>query len=146
MTRHLPTTTSQLISTTSTTDLVTNDTPDLFPEGATLSKFIYEGRPTTTKPTFVALPYLTSYSTFHECARGTPCQPQASLHRCLTEPVVITSYSICLEGKITQLLTFITRWNTTMESTQRKSIYSRSKNPMTFQVCIRSSSSLTKSM
>ena len=56
----------KLIPTTSTTHLVKNETPDLYPEGATLSKFIYEGRPTTTKPTFVALPNLTSHSTFHE--------------------------------------------------------------------------------
>ena len=53
------------------TPLVKTETPDLYPEGSTLSKFIYEGRPTTTKPTFVALPYLTSHSTFHECSRGT---------------------------------------------------------------------------
>ena len=134
------------IPTTSTTHPVTNETPDLYPEGATLSKFIYEGRPTTTKPTFVALPYLTSHSTFHQCSRGTPCQPQASLHRHLTKPVVIISYSIRLERRITLLSTFITRWNTTMESTQKKSIYSNSKNPTTFQVGIHSSSSLTKSM
>ena len=121
-----------------------NETPDLYPEGATLSNFIYEGRPTTMKPTFVALPYLTSYSTFHECSRGTPCQPQASLHRYLTKPVVIISYSIRLERKITLLSTFISRWNTTMEST-KKSINLKSKNPTTFQVGIHSSSSLTKS-
>ena len=94
-------------------------TPDLYPKGAKLSIFIHEGRPTTTKPTLVALPYLTSYSTFHECSRGTPCQPQASLHRHWTKPVVITSYSIHLERRTTLLSTFITRWNTTMESTQR---------------------------
>ena len=135
----------KLISTTSTTHLVNNETPDLYPEGAMLSKFIYEGRPTTTKPTFVALPYLTSYSTFHECSRGTPCQPQASLHRHLTKPVVIISYSIRLERRITLLSTFITHWNTTTESTQKKSIYSNSKNSTTFQVGIHSSSSLTKS-
>ena len=134
----------KLISTTSTLHQGNNETPDLYLEGATLSKYIYEGRPTTTKPTFVALPYLTSYSTFHECSRGTPCQPQASLHRHLTKPVVIISYSICLERKITLLSTSITRWNTTMESTQKKLIYSKSKNPMTFQVGIHSSSSLTK--
>ena len=134
----------KLVSTTLTTHPVTNETPDLYREGATLSKFIIEGRPTTTKPTFVALPYLTSYSTFHECSRGTPCQPQASLHRHLTRLVVIISYSIHLERKITLLSTFITRWNTTTESTQKKSIYSNSKNPMTFQVGIHSSSSLTK--
>ena len=51
------------------------------------------------KPTFIALPYLTSHSTFYECSRGTPCQPQASPHRHLTKPVVITSYSIRLEKK-----------------------------------------------
>ena len=38
---------TKLISTTSTTHLVNKETPDLYPEGATLSKFIYEGRPTT---------------------------------------------------------------------------------------------------
>ena len=135
----------KLISTTSTLHQGNNETPDLYLEGATLSKYIYEGRPTTTKPTFVALPYLTSYSTFHECSRGTPCQPQASLHRHLTKPVVIISYSIRLERKITLLSTSITRWNTTMESTQKKLIYSKSKNPTTFQVGIHSSSSLTKS-
>ena len=135
----------KLISTTSTTDLVKNETPDLYPEGVTLSNFIYEGRSTTMKPTFVALPYLTSHSTFHECSRGTPCQPQASLHRHLTKPVVIILYSIHLEGKIISLLTFITCWNTTTESTQKKSIYSKSKNPTTFQVGIHSSNFLTKS-
>ena len=61
----------KLIPTTSTTHQVKNETPDLYPEGTTLSKFIYEGRPTTTKLTFVALPNLTSHSTFHECSRGT---------------------------------------------------------------------------
>ena len=91
------------ISTTSMTHPVNNDTPDLYSEGVTLSKFIYEGRLTTTKPTFIALPYLTSYSTFHKCSRGTPCQPQASFHRHLTKPVVIISYSIRLERKITLL-------------------------------------------
>ena len=130
---------------TSTTHPVKNETPDLYPEGTMLSKFIYEGRPTTTKPTFVALPNLTSHSTFHECSRGTPCQPQASLHKHLTKPVVIISYSIRLERKITLRSTSITHWNTTTESTQKKSIYSTSRNPTTFQVGIHSSSSLTKS-
>ena len=134
----------KLISTTSTTHPVTNETPDLYPEGSTLSKIIYEGRPTTTKSTFVALPYLTSCSTFHECSRGTPCQPLASLHKHLMKPVVIISYSIRLERKITLLSTSTTCWNTTTESTQKKSIYSNSKKPTTFQVGIHSSSSLTK--
>ena len=134
-----------LISTTSTTSPGKNETPDSYPEGAMLSNFIFEGRPTTTKPTFVALPYLTSHSTFHECSRGTPCQPQAFLHKHLTKPVVIISYSIRLERKITLLSISTTCWNTTMESTQKKSIYSNSKKPMTFQVGIHSSSFLTKS-
>ena len=79
----------KLIPTTSTTHPVKNETPDLYPEGVTVSKCIHEGRPTTTKPTFVALPNLTSHSTFHECSRGTPCQPQPSLHKHLMKPVVI---------------------------------------------------------
>ena len=134
----------KLIPTTSTTHPVKNETPDLYPKGATLYKFIYEGRPKTTKPTFVALPNLTSHSTFHECSRGTPCQQQASLHKHLTKPVVIIPYSIRLEGKITLRSTSITHWNTTMESTQKKSIYSTSKTPTTFQVGIHSSNLLTK--
>ena len=90
-----------LISTRSTTHPVTNETLDLYSEGATLSKFIDEGRPTTTKPTFVALPSLTSHSTFYECSRGILCQPQDSPHRHLTRLVVIISYSLRLERKIT---------------------------------------------
>ena len=45
----------KLISTPSTTPQVNNESLDLYSEGATLSKFIHEGRPTTTKPTFIAL-------------------------------------------------------------------------------------------
>ena len=55
-----------------------NETVDLYLEGATLSKFIHEGRPTNTKPTFVALPSLTSHSTFYECLRSRLCEPQDS--------------------------------------------------------------------
>ena len=135
----------RLIPTTSTTHPIKkNKTPDLYREGATLSKFIYEGRPTTTKPTFIALPNLSSHSTFHECSRGTPCQPHVSLHKHLTKPVVIILYSTHLERKITSPSTSTTRWNTTTESTQKKSIYSNSKKPTTFQVGIHSSSSVTK--
>ena len=130
----------KLIPTTSTTHPVNNKTL-----GATLSNFIHEGRPTTTKLTYVALPSSISHSTFHECSRGTPCQPQASLHKHLTKLVVITSYSIHLERKITSLSTSTTRWNTTMEFTQKKSIYSNSKQPTTSQVGIHSSTPLTKS-
>ena len=112
----------KLIPTRSATHSVKNEFPDPYPERATLSKIIHEGRPTTTKPTFVALPNLTSHSTFHECSKGTPCQPKASLHKHLMKPVVIISYSTHLERKITSLSTSTTHWNTTTESTQKKSI------------------------
>ena len=91
----------KLISTTSSTHLGKNDTLDLYSEGATLSKFIHEGRPTTTKPTFVALPSLTSHSTFYECSRSILCKPQDSPHSHLTRLSVIISYSVRLERKIT---------------------------------------------
>ena len=65
-----------LIVTTSTTYPVDNETLDLYTEGMTLSEFIHEGRPTTTKPTFVALPSLTIHSIFYKCSRGRLCQPQ----------------------------------------------------------------------
>ena len=68
----------KLISTSAMPHSVTNDTLELYTEGATLSKFIHEGRPTTTKPTFVALPSITSHSTFYKCLRHIPCQPQDS--------------------------------------------------------------------
>ena len=129
----------KLISTRSTTISVNNETLDLYSEGATLSKFIHEGRPTTTKPTFVALPSLTSHSTFYECSRGTPCQPQDSPHRHLTRLVVIISYSIRLERRITLLSTYTIRWNITTESTPKKWIYLTSRNSTTFQVGIPSS-------
>ena len=103
----------KLISTPSTTHPVKNEKSDLYPEKKTLSNFIYEGSSTTTKPIFVALPHLTSHSTFHECSRGSPCQPQGSLHRHVTKLVVIILYSIHLERKIISLSTFIIRWNTT---------------------------------
>ena len=136
----------KLISTSSTTHLLTNETLDLYSIGVTLSKFIDEGRPPTTKPTFVALPSLTSHSTFYKCSRGIPCQPQDPPHRHLTRLVVIISYSLCLERKITLPSTFITCWNIPMESTQKKLIYLTSRNSTTFQVGIPSSISLIKSM
>ena len=129
----------KLISTTSTTHLVNNETLDLYSEGATLYKFIDEGRLTPTKPTFVALPSLTSHSTFYKCSRGILCQPQDSPHRHLTRLVVIISYSICLERRIILLLTYTIHWNTTTESTLKKWIYSTSRNSTTFQVGIPSS-------
>ena len=91
----------KLIFTLSTTHPENNDTLDLYSEEATLSKFIHEGRPTTTKPTFVALPSLTSHSTFYECSRSILCKPQDSPHSPLTRLGVIISYSLRLERKIT---------------------------------------------
>ena len=135
----------KLIPTTSTTYLVKHEIPDSYPEGATLSKFIHEGRPTTTKPTFVALPNLTSHSTFHECLRGIFYQPQYSPHGHLTKLGVITLNFLRLERKIISPSTFIICWNTTPESTPTKLIYSTSKKTTTFQVGIQSSNSLTKS-
>ena len=135
----------KLIFTTSTTHPGNHDSLDFYSEGATLSKFIDEGRQTTTKPTFVALPSLTSHSTFYECSRGIRCQPQDSPHRPLTRMGVIISYSLRLERKITLPSTFITRWNITTEFTQKKLIYLTSRNSTTFQVGILSSISLIKS-
>ena len=124
----------KLIPTTATPSPVKNETPDSYPEGATVSNFIYEGRPTTTKPTFVALPNLTSHSTFHECSRGIFYQPQYSPYGHLMKLGVITLYFLRLERKIISPLTFIICWNTTTESTPTKLIYSTSKKTTTFQV------------
>ena len=97
----------KLIFTPSPTHLENNETLDLYSEGATLYKFIHEGRTTTTKPTFVALPSLTNHSTFYEGSRGILCKPQDSPHRPLTRLGVIISYSLHLERKITLPSTFI---------------------------------------
>ena len=134
----------KLISTPSTLHPVKTKPPDSYPEGATLSKTIYEGKPTTTKPTFVDLRYLTSYSTFHKCMRGIFYQPQYSPHSPLTRLGVTIPYSLCLEGRITSLSTSIICWNTTMESTPIKLIYSTSRKTTTFQVGIHSSNFLNK--
>ena len=98
---------NKLISTPSTTHLVNNETLDLYSNGATLSKFIHEGRPTTTKPTFVALLSLPSHSTFYECSRSIPCQPQHPPHSPSARLGVIISYSLHLERKITSSSTSI---------------------------------------
>ena len=95
------------ISTSATTHPVNNKTQDLHSEGATLSKFIHEGRPTTTKRTFVALLSLTSHSTFYECSRSILCQPQHPAHSPLTRLGVIISYSLHLERRITSPSTSI---------------------------------------
>ena len=85
----------KLIFTTSTTHLEDNET------------LIHEGRPTTTKRAFVALPSLTSHSTFYECSRSILCKPQESPHSPLTRLGVIISYSLHLERKITSPSTSI---------------------------------------
>ena len=97
----------KLIFTPSTPHLVENETLDLYFEGATLSNFIHEGRPTTTKRTFVALPSLTNHSTFYKCSRSILCKPQKSPHSPLTRLGVIISYSLHLERKITSPSTSI---------------------------------------
>ena len=91
----------KLIFTRATTHIVNPETIDLYPEGAKLYKYIYEGRPTSTKPTFITLPSLTSHSTFHESSRGLLCQPQDSPHSPVTRLGLIISYSLRLERKIT---------------------------------------------
>ena len=97
----------KLISTSFTTQLMNHESLDLYPEGATLSKFIQEGRPTTMKPTFVALPSLTSHSTFYECSRSILYQPQHPPYSPLTRLGMIISYSLHLERKITSPSTSI---------------------------------------
>ena len=135
----------KLIPPTSMTRPVNNENPDLYSEGATLSQFIHEGRPTNMKPTFVALPSLTSHSTFCECSKGILCPAHISHHSPLTRLVVIISYSLRLERKITLPSISIIRWKPKPESTPKKLIYSNSRSGTTFQVGIRSSKSLIKS-
>ena len=134
----------KLIPTISTTHLVNNETPNLYAEGVTLSNFIHEGRPTTTKLTFVSLPSFTTHSTFCECSKGILYPVHTSHHSPLTRPVVIISYSLRLERKITLPSTSTIRWKTKRESTLKKLIYSTSRSGTTFQVGIRSSNSLIK--
>ena len=50
----------KLISTRSTNQWENNKTINLYSEGASLSNFIHEGRPTTTKRTFVVSPAILS--------------------------------------------------------------------------------------
>ena len=134
----------KLILTTSTTQPVNNETPNLYSEGATLSNFIHEGRPTNTKLTLVDLPSSIDHSTFRECSKGILCLAPILPHRLLTRPVVIISYSLCLGRKTTLPSTSTIRWKTERESTPKKLIYSTSKSGTTFQVGIQSSNSLIK--
>ena len=135
----------KLIPTTLTIHPVNNETPNLFTEGGTLSIFIHEGRPTTTKLTLVDLPSSIDHSTFHEYSKGILCLAPTFIHCPLTRPVVIISYSLRLGRKNTLLSTSTTRWKTERESTPKRSIYSTSKSGTTFQVGIQSSNSLIKS-
>ena len=135
----------KLIPTTSTIHPVNNETKNLYSEGATLSIFIHEGRPTTTKLTLVDLPSSIDHSTFHECSKGILCLAPTFHHSPLTRPVVIISYSLRLGRKNTLPSTSTTRWKTERESTPKRSIYSTSKSGTTFQVGIQSSNSLIKS-
>ena len=135
----------KLILTTSTTHPVTNETPNLYSEGATLSNFIHEGRPTTTKLTLVDLPSSIDHSTFHECSKGILCLAPISPYSLLTRPVVIISYSLHLGRKTMLPSTSTICRKTKRESTPKKLIYSTSKSGTTFQVGIQSSTSLIKS-
>ena len=136
----------KLILTTSTTHPVNNETPNLYSEGATLSYFIHEGRPTTTKLTLIDLPSSTDHSTFHECSKGILCLVLTSHHSPLTTQVVIISVSLHLGRKNTLPSTSTIRWKTERESTLKRLIYSTSRSGTTFQVGIQSSNSLIKLM
>ena len=135
----------KLIPTTSTTHLVNNETTNLYSEGATLSIFIHEGRPTTTKLTLVDLPSSIDHSTFHECSKGILCLAPTFRQSPLTRPVVIISYSLRLGRKSMLPSTSTIRWKTERESTPKRLIYSTSRSGTTFQVGIQSSNSLIKS-
>ena len=135
----------KLKPTTSTTHPVNNETPNLYSEGVTLSIFIHEGRPTTTKLTIVDLPSSIDHSTVHECSKGILSLAPTFHHSPLTRPVVIISYSLRLGRKNMLPSTSTTRWKTEKESTPKRSIYSTSKSGTTFQVGIQSSNSLIKS-
>ena len=129
---------------TSTTHPVHNETPKAYPEQATLSIFIHEGRPTTTKLTLVALPSSIDHSTCYECSKGIPSLLLTFHHRPLTKQVVIILYSLHLGRKIALPSTSTIRWKKERESTPKKSIYSTSKHTTTFQVGTQSSNSLIK--
>ena len=136
----------KLIPTTSAIHPVNNETPNQYTEGATLSIFIHEERPTTTKLTLVDLPSFIDHSTFHECSKGILCLAPTFHQSPLTRPVVIISYSLRLGRKNMLPSTSTIRWKTERESTPKRLIYSTSRSGKTFQVGIQSSNSLIKSM
>ena len=135
----------KLIPTTSTTHLVNNEIPNLYSEGATLSIFIHEGRPTTMKLTLVDLPSSIDHSTFHECSKGILCLAPTFHQSPLKRQVVIISYSLHLGRKNMLPSTSTIRWKTERESTPKRLIYSTSRSGTTFQVGIQSPNSLIKS-
>ena len=102
----------KLIPTPSTTPPVNNETPNLYSEGATLSIFIHEGSPTTTKLTLIDLPSSINHSTSHECSTGILCLAPTFHHTTLTGPVVIISYSLRLGRKNMLPSTSTIRWKT----------------------------------
>ena len=130
------------IPTTSTTHPVQNETPNLYSEGATVSNFIHEGRPTTTKPTLVDLPSSIDHSTFHECTKGILCLAPTSHQSPLTRQVVIISYSLHLVRKSTLLSTSTIRWRTEKESTPKRLTYSPSRSGTTSNSLIKSTQKL----
>ena len=134
----------KLILTTLTNHLVNNETPNLYSKGATLSIFIHEGRPTTTKLTLVDLPSSIDHSTFHECSKGILCLAPTFYQSPLTRLVVIISYSLRLGRKNMLPSTSTIHWKTKRESTPKRLIYSPSRSGTTFQVGIQSSNSLIK--
>ena len=136
----------KLIPTTSTPLSMKNETPDTYPEGATLSTFIHEGRPTTSKPTFVVLPNLTSHST-----------PPRMFERYILSTTVF--HSRCFDDTGCDYALFPTpgkKDHITIDIhyllehhniiTPTKSINSTSKKTTTSQVGIQSSNFPTKSM
>ena len=122
-----------------------NVTPNLYSEGATLSIFIHEGRPTTTKLTLVDLPSSIDHSTSHKCLKGILCLAPTFHQSPLTRPVVIILYSLRLGRKSTLPSTSTIRWKTERETTPKRLIYSTLRSGTTFQVGIQSSNSLIKS-
>ena len=135
----------KLIPTTSTTHPVNNETPNLYSEGAALSIFIHEGRPTTMKLALVDLPSSIDHSTSHECSKGILCLAPTFHQSPLKRPVVIISYSLRLGRKSTLPSTSIILWKTERQSTPKRLFYSTSRSGTTFQVGIQSSNSLIKS-
>ena len=97
------------------------------------------------------------YETDFRCSSKShqPFHPPRMFKRYILSTTVFPSQSVDETGcdyslfpmpgkKIISPLTFIIRWNTTMESTPTKLIYPTSKKTTTFQVGIQSSNFLTK--